>query len=137
MDLQSQRLIQIDLHYTEPRQNIPIDLEGYPPSRLVALRVAGAAAEAGHTLDLYVYLTVGTRQHLVALTGEVTLESTVWTVEMLPDARPVRRSDILHIVPIWCPTLTPDMQLTVYNLGSPSEVWLSTVTLLMEPLNQA
>jgi len=135
MSLRLQRLIQIDLHYTEPRQSIPIDLEGYPPSRLVALRVAGRAAAAGYSLDLYTYLTVGTRDHLVALTGEVTLTSTVWTVEMLPDARPMRRSDILHIIPIWCPTLTPDTQLTVYNLGSPSEVWLNTVTALLEPIN--
>jgi len=135
MDKPLKRLTQIDLHYTEPRQSIPIDLEGYPPSRLVALRVAGRAAAVGYSLDLYVYLTVGTRDHLVALTGEVTLASTMWTVEMLPDARPVRRSDTLHIIPIWCPILTPDVRLKVYNLGSPSEVWLNTVTALLEPIN--
>ena len=135
MSLQSQRLIQIDLPYPDGQQSVTIDLEGYPVSRLAALRVAGGAYAVGQTLDLYVAYRLGARSHIIGLTGEVTLDSLSWAVEFLPYARPMRRGDTWHIVPIWCPLLTPDAQLVVASLESLSVMWISTVTALLEPID--
>jgi len=110
-------------------------LEGYPVSRLAALRVAGGAYAVGQTLDLYVAYRLGARSHIIGLTGEVTLDSLSWAVEFLPDARPMRRGDTWHIVPVWCPLLTPDAQLVVASLESLSVMWISTVTALLEPID--
>jgi len=131
----SKRLIQIDLPYPDGQQNVTIELEGYPPSRLAALQVAGSAISTGQTLDLYVTYRLGARSHVIALTGEVTLSSMSWVVEFLPWARPMRRGDYQHIVPIYCPILTPDVQLHIISLESLSLMWINRVTALLEPTN--
>ena len=130
----AKHLIQDVRAYTQGQQAVHFDLSEYAPARLVALQASGGAAVAGNTLSLYVTYELPERSHVIALTGDVTLAGTLWQVEFLPWGRPVRQSDLIHIVPIWPPILVPEAKLHVISLASLSDVWINTATLVMEPL---
>jgi len=126
------RLIQDVRAFKTGQRSVTFDLSEYAPARLVALQASGGASEVGKTLSLYVTYELPERSHVIALTGDVTLEGIMWQVEFLPWARPTRQSNLIHIVPIWPPLLVPESKLHIISLASLDDIWISTATLLME-----
>jgi len=133
MNAARKRLVQHLWTATPGSQVVDLDLSEYPPSRLHALRIGGTVSVVGATISLYVSMYLADLEHLLALTGDVALSGNTYQVEFLPWARPTRVNDLLHIVPIWPPTLEPDMKLHCVANANTGDIRITSISLLMEP----